>query len=623
MIVKHGTVGNLMKKKHFRYLLYAVLVLFITLSAYVVSILNDAKQSVQLFKIRSSVENIEKSILEEGSSVDTRKLHYFQLFTENKVDLNSNSKSLIIDQTLKLSELVNNDCERVYCFQHRIDFSKLPVILWKGLLGVEDYRFLDHSGVDPVSILRAIIVDIKEMKLVQGGSTLTQQLVKNLFLTTKKTFDRKFKELIYSLYLESVMEKEEILSAYFNEVFWGTFQGIYIKGVYSASIAYFSKPVDELSDYESTILISLLKGPYFYRPNKYADRLKTRVDSVYKRLLELGLVRENQKWSQRTWQSWVDDYKKRAEETYFHSMHLVTKDFQGGISPFEKFSFVEASRSILDKYKKQYEGYDFAVKAYICKDDCENNFKYYSKLERERDKGIIEERHQVGSVLKPIVYYTLTKFGKNWEDVVSGEPLTLKLLSGNWTPSEASKKLKDEYTIKEALQLSRNIPIVRLANEVGFDEMEPLLQAYVPELLTPLKEYPAQLLGAVEMSLGELQKAYELFFNNVCADIKKGKYTHRESILHHMSEADKTTLRRVSHSWFKNMQVFGKTGTSNDGLDNWFIARTARTFYAIWFGVESERAGKKVYSGGSSTSFRIFQSYLENRGRRVSDSVCL
>jgi penicillin-binding protein 1B len=232
MIVKHGTVGNLMKKKHFRYLLYAVLVLFITLSAYVVSILNDAKQSVQLFKIRSSVENIEKSILEEGSSVDTRKLHYFQLFTENKVDLNSNSKSLIIDQTLKLSELVNNDCERVYCFQHRIDFSKLPVILWKGLLGVEDYRFLDHSGVDPVSILRAIIVDIKEMKLVQGGSTLTQQLVKNLFLTTKKTLDRKFRELFIHLYLESVMEKEEILSAYFNEVFWGTFQGIYIKGVY-------------------------------------------------------------------------------------------------------------------------------------------------------------------------------------------------------------------------------------------------------------------------------------------------------------------------------------------------------------------------------------------------------
>jgi penicillin-binding protein 1B len=598
--------------------------LLILIGGYTISILFDARQEVEIFTLRSQVENVEVSQLEEGGQVRPLDVTRFNLFTKgaNRFVLNG-AKQITLTEDKTLDQIVNNDCRRFACFQHRIGFEKIPAKLWKGLLGVEDYRFLDHQGVDIVSIMRAIVADIKAMALVQGGSTLTQQLVKNLFLTRKKTLGRKYRELIYSLYLEQVMEKDEILSAYFNEVFWGTFQGVYLKGVYSASLAYFNKRINELDDYESAILISLLKGPYYYKPDKATERLKGRVTSVFKRLVELGLVEKKYEWTQAQWDRWVKDYTKRSNQTYFYSMHLVSKDFQSGISPYEKFIFYESARSLLLDYRKKYEEYDFAVKTIMCQKDCEKQFVFYSKPERKRDKAIFEEKHQVGSVLKPIVYYLFTKFGKNWEEEVDATPITLKLISGKWTPKEASRKGESVYTVKQALQLSKNIPLIRLAQEVGFENLEKELIRFIPHLKTPLGEFPAQLLGAVEMSLGELQFAYDLFFNEVCSDLKSDLYKYEDSVLQHMSEADKTTLRRVSRPWFKNMNVFGKTGTSNDGLDNWFMARSATTFYAIWFGVESQRKDKKVIAGGSTTSFRIFQRFLENRGKRVIDSVCL
>ena len=110
-----------------------------------------------------------------------------------------NDREIFFKKDFAMNPLVRNDCKDVYCFQHRVDFTELPSAIWKGLIGIEDYRYLDHSGVDPISILRAILVDIKNMGLVQGGSTLTQQLVKNLFFTNEKSFFRKVNEFIYSI----------------------------------------------------------------------------------------------------------------------------------------------------------------------------------------------------------------------------------------------------------------------------------------------------------------------------------------------------------------------------------------------------------------------------------------
>ena len=136
-----------------------------------------------------------------------------------------------VQKNIQLNYLLENNCVDINCYQSKMLFNRIPSTLWKGLMGIEDYRFLNHFGVDLFSIFRAIIVNLKSMKLKQGGSTITQQLVKNLYLSNEKTFLRKIKEAIISIYLEVNYSKENIIEAYFNEVYWGTFAGIKLKGL--------------------------------------------------------------------------------------------------------------------------------------------------------------------------------------------------------------------------------------------------------------------------------------------------------------------------------------------------------------------------------------------------------
>jgi penicillin-binding protein 1B len=611
--------------------------------SYVVIVVSEIQLKLEERNIVSNSIDNQMSIIEDGSFIKKSDLLNYLTFTKREKsvediysDLEKNEKveykkynKLNIKKKLELPKFIGNDCKRYRCLQYRSKFEEIPSTLWKGLIGIEDNRFLEHDGVDHISIIRAFVADVKAMKLVQGGSTLTMQLAKNLFLTTEKKLERKLREVIYAFYIEYKIPKEEILTAYLNEVFWGVVQGVYIKGFKSASLIYFDKLPEELSDFEASMLIGMLKGPYFYSPISHLERLKNRTSVVFKRLKTLSLVtqKEDAIWSDETWNSWQQKLLKKNKESYLRSIYITSKSKNDFIEPFEKFVFYESVKNIQNALKKQTEGLDVAVKFLAidssCKDfDCDKSFYYYSKLERNLDVAISEERHQVGSVLKPIIYEQFIELGKKLSDKVSTKPITLDLVSGKWTPKDASHVTVDEVELRYAIKKSKNIPLVRIASEIGFDVLEPMLQSYFPHLLTPLSEYPAQILGAIEMSLSELSFSYLKYFNKTCENINNNVYTFEESILYELSKADETTISRVSNQVMKNVLIFGKTGTTNNGLDNWYIAFDGKVFYAVWFGVDSNRKDKRLRLAGATSAYRIFQDFQTNRGKQIYELYC-
>lgn len=633
-------------KKYFKTLVkttFGICIFFsLGIGIYLYYAISQAQESLKRISIVPNISLREPSILEQGSYIKKMHLEKYLLVTDqaNNIDswLNENLQKQNITINHNKIEILNdinlpfiksNTCERFKCIQYKVKFEEIPSTLWKALLGIEDFRFLEHEGVDYISIFRAIVADIKAMKLVQGGSTLTQQLVKNLFLTNEKKFERKIREIIFAIYLEKKLSKEQIITAYFNEVFWGVNQGIYLKGIGAASLAYFGKRPNELTSFESNILISMLKGPIYYHPINSFERLKNRSTVVYKRLETLNLLDQGDKiWSEQEWDNWLSWLKSSSQQNYLYALYLLKDDHHDYWSPYEKFVFYETSQNIKNQLSDELKEVDIAFKTMAisakCKNkDCAKIFSFYSKIERNKETAIDIEKHQVGSILKPIIYEQFLELGKSLDDEVTTSEITLDLVSGSWSPKDASKSQDDFITLKRALLKSRNIPLIRTAQEVGFEKLEEKLLPYFPNLLVPLGQYPAQLLGAIELSLSEISGSYLKYFQNSCKNIKEEKYQFKDSIMYLLSEAQNTTISRVANITLKGLNIFGKTGTSSNGLDNWYIAFDGEQLFLTWFGVDTQRQGKKLGISGATSAFKIFQEYMTYRGKRVPEMYCL
>lgn len=608
--------------------------------SYIYIVVHELKNKIDDSKIIRSVIFQKIPSLEANSIVYKQDLKDFINYSL-AIEDNQSIKSLELDGKIKdignkyrviedieLAGISVNSCTRFRCIQNRKDFSKVPSNIWKALLGTEDFRFLEHRGIDPIAIARAIVVDVMAMKFIQGGSTLTQQLVKNLFLTNEKKLSRKMKEIVFAMYIENVMDKDEIVQIYLNEMFWGTYQGIYIKGFQAASLAYFDRSANTLDDFESTILISLLKGPNFYNPLKGTERLKGRADAVFKRLQGLGLFpKSSQVWTEKTWLKFKEDFTLRQKKNSFFSYYLLSQNHEIHLDAFEKLVFYNSIERTKKRLAKRIEGADIAVKVFYANKDCESFecqelFTHYSKIEREKRAGLTTEKHQVGSLLKPIVYDAFIDLGRSYTEIISTSPITLNLKSGRWKPKDYSKAKLKEMPLRIALQKSKNIPLIKVASEVGFDNLEEILMKQIPGMKQPLSEYPAQLLGALELSLEEVFVTYKKFLERKCELVKSKKVDFEDSVLNYMSSASDTTISILAREPFKNALVFGKTGTSNNGLDNWYFAFDGTNYFITWFGVDSKRKDLNLRISGASSAFSLFQDFINHRGKAISEIIC-
>lgn len=555
---------------------------------------------------------------EEGGLLKVTEFDYFREFSNDErfdeyiyKNLKKFKSDYEVVENFKLKTLKRNDCKRNRCLQYKVSFPEIPVLLSKGLIGIEDYRFLDHFGVDPVSILRALYQDIKAGKLVQGGSTLTQQLAKNLFFSNEKTLVRKVKEAILAIYIESRFDKSDILRTYFNEVYWGALQGIRIKGVQAASHVYFGKALASLSAYESSILVSMLKGPHYYHPIRRTERLKQRANFIYKKLGDLGLYQSDDKWNEVDWDKWVNRLKELDSNYYLESVY-INSSLAIKSNQYRHYKLVIESKSLLAS--KLDVNKNLSVKAVF--GNREETTIYYSRFERDLERAITKERHQIGSTIKPVLYNFLVKLGLDMDDTVDMEPLTMVLKSGKWSPRESHQIAEKEISYKRALRESFNNPIIKATQEIGFDKMETELLRVIPTLKVPLSEYPAQLLGAVELSVQELYELYLDFIKNECSS--------GMSVISVLADPTKTTIKRIVSKQLAAQNFFGKTGTTNNGFDNWFIGFDGHDLFVIWVGYEGNRNEvKSLPLYGSTTSFKIFQNVILYSGKRIGVRNCI
>ncbi len=586
--------------------------------------------------------------LEEGSVVKREELQAFYLFSAEKApmeefflqkkqnnglyDLTEVQGLLQVNQNIEIKNLLVNDCQEIYCYQHYISFDFIPSIFWKGLIGVEDQRYLDHFGVDIKSIFRAFVANIRHMRFEQGGSTISQQLVKNLFFTNEKTLSRKFKEMVMSVYIETKFPKEKILEAYLNEVYWGALQGIKIKGILGASLFYFGKKPAEISHYEGAILISLLKGPSYFSPLKKIERLKERTGVVYKKLIQENLIPNDptQIWSQKKWDSWLMTLKQQEKNQYYQSIWRTLHDNEPTLSNYEKFVLIQKVADVRSKINEKFNSAsnsknsvsDISVKVILGSLNGNEWFSYYSRVERNKEKAIFSERHQVGSSIKPVVYSVFEEFGKKLTDIVSTKEIKLKLTSGPWSPKEAHQIKEPEITLEEALLKSYNRPVIRIADEIGFEKIEEKLKPYFKSLKTPLKEYPSELLGSMEMSVSELRDTYIQFLKDECRKIKAGQREQNQSVLFALSDPNLTTVEHSVDAVMQKLRFFGKTGTTNNGYDNWYVAFDGKNISIIWVGYEGDRKTKSLGLYGATTAFNVFQNFYRDRGKRFFQFSC-
>jgi penicillin-binding protein 1B len=586
----------------------------------------------------------EPNTLEEGSLVKREELQRFYLFTAEKnsfddfmaryrgngvlTELKEIPGVLQVNQDIHFKNLMANDCVELYCYQHYLPFEYIPSIFWKGLIGVEDQRYLDHFGVDFKSLFRALITNLKTMKYTQGGSTISQQLVKNLFFTNEKTFSRKLKEMVVSIYIETQFPKEKILEAYLNEVHWGALQGIKIKGVFSASLFYFGKKPADITPYEGAILIGLLKGPGYFHPLKKIERLQERAEIVYNKLIQENFVANDLSviWKKKDWEIWTDRLTKLETQRYHQAIWRTLNDQEPTLSNYEKFVLIQkvadVKAKIASKYNDKFNTVDISVKVMLGPIDGSSWYSYYNRIERNKEKALEQERHQVGSTIKPIIYSVFEDLGRNMADYVSTDAITLNLKSGPWTPRESHSKVEPQITLTDALMKSYNRPVIRIASELSFQAVEENLKKYIPELKTPLSEYPSELLGSMELSMSELRDIYVNFIRTECGKIKNSERFMDQSVLSILSDPNQTTVERAVDVVMQKLRFFGKTGTTNNGYDNWYVAFDGKNITIIWVGYEGERKTKSLGLYGASTSFDVFQNYYRDRGRRFQQFSC-
>ncbi len=582
--------------------------------------------------------------LDDGSVVKQEELARFFLFSSEKNSFNeffslakengrlSELKEvpglIQVKAPVEFSNLLSNDCSEIYCYQHYLPFEFIPSIFWKGLIGVEDQRYLDHFGVDLKSLFRAFVTNLKTMKYTQGGSTISQQLVKNLFFTSEKTFIRKLKEMVVSIYIETQFPKEKILEAYLNEVHWGSLQGIKVKGVMAASLFYFGKKPSEITPFEGAILIGLLKGPGYFHPLKKIERLQERATVVYKKLIQENFVPNDLSliWGKAEWDKWTTMLNKMESVRYHQSIWRTLNDKEPGIENYEKYVLIQKvsdiKRKITEKYNEQFNTDDISVKVLVTPLDGQPSFSYYSRIERNKEKAITLERHQIGSTIKPIVYSIYQDMGRRMDDYVSTEEMTFKLKSGSWSPRESHKYLQTQVTMTEALLKSYNRPLIRVASELGFNEIEERLKFYFPELKTPLGEYPSELLGGMELSMSELKETYSKFIKAECGKIKNSERFIDQSVLQILSDPNLTTVERTVDVVMQKLKFFGKTGTTNKAYDNWYVAFDGKNLTVVWVGYEGERKTKSLGLYGATTAFEVFQNFYRDRGRRFQQFGC-
>ncbi|MDO9544905.1 MAG: PBP1A family penicillin-binding protein [Synergistaceae bacterium] len=536
-------------------------------------------------------------------------------------------------------------------FQENRNWVKLDVVspwMVKAILAAEDDRFYDHSGIRPVSIFRAVLVDIFHRGARQGGSTITQQLARNLFLTKEKTIVRKAKEAILALRLERIYTKEQLLEMYLNTIYMG--HGAY--GIDSASKKYFGKAPGKLSITESAVLAGLVAAPETYSPFRNPSRSKTRKDYVLKRMLDLDWI------SKSDYDTSVNDVPKLVKREANRS-NLSLKDSPHFVSYilFNKLLPNYGTEMVYRGGLKVHTTIDLDLQKKA--EDLVSKMKYEGALvaldpntgeilalvggrdfDASKFNRATQAFRQPGSAFKPIVYATALENGYRAVDHLLDAPL---IFPNGWKPGNYGSKYDGEVTLMDALARSINTVAVRLAQIDGVSRVVEMARRM--GISTPhLPEDLSLALGTASVTPLEMCVAYSTFANNGYKiepyGIKEIKGKSGESIEQNgpkLTNAISVTTAVTTRSMLEQVamwgtgakaridghQTFGKTGTTNDWTDAWFAGGIPGLVVVVYVGNDNHTplGGKTTGTIAAVPVWKEFVSFAVKKLKLPADFV--
>jgi len=546
--------------------------------------------------------------------------------------------------------------------------------LIEAILSVEDTRFYDHRGIDLRSIARALWVDLKEGGIVQGGSTLTQQLVKNFYLSQKRTFTRKFNEVFMALLLEMRYTKEEILEAYLNEIYLGQSGTMGIYGVGKASHFYFGKDPDSMTLGEATLLAGMIKSPNKLSPYRDPERAKTRRKIVLERMLNLGEISQaevfqaleeklpHQPPMERgpVARYFVEFVRQQLTEHY--ASQVLTSEGLRIFTTLDLQQQLLAERTLvkgLEGLERRYphlQREDPLQKLQGCLVSLEPQTGHIKAMVGGRDYQIsqfnraTQARRQPGSLFKPFVYaaalsQAITSEGLPYtaSTLIEDSPLSLKMESGIWNPQNYDKTFYGTVTLRTALERSLNVATARIAQEIGIDQI--IATARAMGIQSPLKNVPSLALGTSEVIPLEIASAYAVMANGGmrieplaikevvdgtgevlerrAVEITPALTPQQAYLLSYLLQGvvDHGTARGIRTLGFDH-PVAGKTGTTSDYKDAWFLGYTPDLLALVWVAFDLTMSEDPLESGSSDRESPIpaEKTNLNRGGLRLTGS---
>ena len=529
-----------------------------------------------------------------------------------------------------------------------VSLQAVPTKLLDTLLLIEDRNFYFHYGVSPIGILRALYQNLIAGRTVQGGSTLTQQLVKNMFLTRDKTLWRKANEAIMALILEYRYSKDQLLEAYINEVYLGQH---YANGIYGFGLAaefYFGKSIQSLNAEQMAMIIGQVKGPSYYDPWRFPER------TIKRRDLVLRLMYQKEILSQQEFEHAVESplsirKKRRVKQQKFPaylqlvkaelSRHLSEYQQQSGVRVFTGFSInhqLALQATINEKLTTlAQESAEQLQVAMVVSDFKSGEIRALVGGKEAGYAGFnraLHAKRPIGSLIKPAVFLAaLERYQRfNLATLIEDKEITLSSEDGQaWRPKNYDGKYRGNVHLVDALVSSLNIPTVNLGMQLGLDNVAQAIHllGYQEDIVTR----PSMLLGALNMSPMEINQLYIPIANN-----GKGEKSHaidrivsaRGETLWQFEALDQQvistqaaylldfSLNKVTTSgtarsltWrLKDKVVAGKTGTTNDLRDSWFVGYDNQLLVTTWIGRDDNKPTKLTGSSGALVLFADFMT---------------
>ncbi len=519
-----------------------------------------------------------------------------------------------------------------------IPLAQIPPRIIETILTIEDRRFYSHLGIDPVAVGRALWTNFTKGGVVQGGSTITQQLAKNLFYSPQRTMGRKFKEALAALVLEVKYTKQNILESYLNEIYLGQAGFVSIYGVSEAAHRYFGKTLQELTVQEIAMIAGLIKGPNSYAPTKHPELAKQRRDVVLRRLRETGLLTE-EAWNRVVHGPmrvtppedvltdapyFVDAVLRQVEEAGVVPLPEGLR-IDSTLDPMIQQAATESLEKGLAKLeaahpdlKSSLESVQGAVVVLDPKTGSVLALVGGRDYRQSQFNRAVQAQRQPGSLFKPFVYLAALEAAREGQagqltaaSLLADEPVTFESENGPWSPQNYDKQFHGNITLRSALEQSLNVPAVQAAKTVG---TKPIVQLLHRLGVTSAvgNDLSSVALGSSSVSLLEITAAYGAVANGGIAvkptAVRSTRDRQGDIVWNSVPDRQQATspqgayvltsllegvIQRGTASKAKVLglqgTVAGKTGTTDGYRDAWFVGYTSDVVIGVWVGFDDER----------------------------------